>query len=323
MNRVLDKIRYARYGFELKLKNNFQRLEGVLLESNGAYSLLQPWPTLGDQSLQDHLEDLKGERALSLTRRALQLLEIEASAKEAGLSLVPTNCPPSHLLLDVTKSSLQQIPLELKAGVSVFKIKIGDNPEEELRFLKEIEFLLSDHAFNIRLDANMKFDAPSAASFFSRLTDKLLCAVEFVEDPIFGSEEEWVGFSSHFDLKIAHDFAPIAFQEVSDVWILKPSREDPWAKVEAAAKQLKRIVVTSALDHPLGHVVAAWEAARIVEEHPLLIDQCGLISFESQTGELPFNRKGAYLDFSNLETKGFGLDSILRKNIPDHVWETL
>lgn len=286
------------------LKFNAQSLEGILIEEEEAYSLLQPWPHLGDPSLQQHIEDLKTKRALPLTQRALEILAQDKRAKRERRSLVPTRVPPSHVLL----LNLDSLENELILGVKTFKIKIGNYFEKDLEFLKKIEDKMSLGAFRLRLDANLKLSPKEADDFFSKLNDKLLCAIDFVEDPICGEVEDWQRFSERYNLRLAHDFAPAHFRDVADIWVLKPSRENPWPWVEKAAHDMRRIVVTTALDHPLGHVVAAAEAAQISEQHPLLIDECGLLSFETLQVETPLLRKGAELDCSQLKEFGFGMD---------------
>jgi O-succinylbenzoate synthase len=265
---------------------------GVLLEQAGAYSLLHPWPTLGDETLEVYLSDLKAGAKLSLTKRALQILEIDRRAKANNELLTPTACPPSHHLL-----TLGEVPPE---NFSTLKLKIGKTPEEELRYID----LLNKHKypFKLRLDCNQRFQKDAAMKFFSKLSEDILCRIDFVEDPMVGSEKDWEEFSKKFDLRIAHDFAPDSHRAVADVWILKPSRQDPWPLVERATHEMKRVVVTTALDHQLGVLVAAWEASRIAKLHPLLIDTCGLgAKMPSQSGV------------------GFGLD----KDLGNLHWEEL
>ncbi|MEZ4815790.1 MAG: enolase C-terminal domain-like protein [Bdellovibrionota bacterium] len=295
----------SRYSFSFK----GQTIEGALLEEGGAYSLIQPWVSLGDPSLSLHLEDLKGKRSLPLTQRALEIMAMDKKAKDQKYTLIPQSVPASHVLV----GDEFLIEAELLMGVRTFKIKIGDDLEKELSLLNEIESKMNLGAFHLRLDANMKFSLESAKRFFSQLSEKLLCAIEFVEDPLRGTEGEWRDFADNFNLKIAHDFAPAEFREVADVWVLKPSRQNPWPWVEKAAHDLRRIVITTALDHPLGQVIAAYEASKILERDPLLIDDCGLLSQKQVGIESPLKRNGAYLDCSDLNGYGFALGSMLSK----------
>ncbi len=306
-------MKFSKYILNIHTNNKTSSLEGILLEEAGAYSLIQPWTSLGDLSLAEHLADLKGKHELPLTVRALELLEKDKKAKSEKFSLVPKLCPASHILL----TDVEKISEELKQGVQTFKIKIGDDLEKDLEFLKSVETKMTLGAFRLRLDANLKFSAKTADSFFSQLSEKLLCTIDFVEDPIKGTEEEWLRLSERFDLRLAHDFAPNSFRDVSQIWVLKPSRENPWPWVEKAAHDMRRVVVTTALDHPLGHLIAASEAQQIALQHPLLIDDCGLLSFENLEIQHPFKRKGAMLDCSQLKGMGWGFDFTSIK------WESL
>ena len=183
----------------------------------------------------------------------------------------------------------------------VFKLKIGRDVESEIAYLQKLE--KTDKAFRLRLDANLKLSREEAFRFFSRLSEKTLCRLDFVEDPIKGTEKDWEAFSSHFDLRIAHDFAPEYFRDSAAVWILKPTRVNPWPLVERATHEMKRIVVTNSLDHPLGHLVSAWEASRILVMHPLLIDTCALNSEIVPQIENLLNSISGY---------GFGMDAVLK-----------
>lgn len=276
--------------YELSFQGN--SLKGILLEEEGAYSLLQPWPELGDNPLEDYWHDLKTEKKLPLTQRALELLDLEKTAKSQKVLLKAKELPLSHSQLQVG-DALKESP--------VLKLKIGRNLESEMAYLQKLEE--TRNPFRLRLDANLKFNREEAFQFFSRLSEKTLCRIDFVEDPIRGTEKDWEALSKNFDLRVAHDFAPESFREVSAVWILKPSRINPWSFVERAAHEMIRIVVTNALDHPLGHLVTAWESSRILELHPLLIDTCALNS------EIVPNIEKLLATQSGF---GFGMDSTLK-----------
>lgn len=300
-------MKYFCYSYSLNTLRGKEEVRGLLLQEDKSYALVHPWTYLGDASLEDHLNDLKTKRALPLTLRALDLLETEKRAKKSGFSLVPTQVPSSYIQI----ASCDNLPQLLDEGFEFFKIKIAANLEKEKEFLDQLSTFLSYKPFKIRIDCNQLLSPKEARDFFASLSDNLLCAIDYVEDPISGTPEDWANFSKAFDLRVAHDFAPEAHREVSDVWVLKPSRYNPWPLVERAAHDLRRIVVSNAFDHPLGQVVAAVEAAKIAEKHPLLVDACALLGFENFPTSIPLKRVGPYLDLANFKGPGFGMDSYL------------
>jgi hypothetical protein len=71
-------------------------------------------------------------------------------------------------------------------------------------------------------------------------------------------------------------------------------------------------VITSSLDHPLGVAAAAWSAGLALRSHPLLLESCGLLSFDVYEADAFSRRLGSRK--SRLVPpagRGFGFDEEL------------
>lgn len=278
----------------------------MLIYYNGGYGILQPWTSLGDPTLELLLEDLKGSQNNKLVKRAIELTSIDAEARKSKIDLTSGIPIRSHLLVELSDSNfLEKMGRYLSEGVALFKIKIGKSPSFEQQQLKALENMFSNECYKLRLDANLNFTHSTLTKFLEPFGDKLLTRIAFIEDPFLGPPDEWVSFREDWDLRIAHDFAPDILRAAADVWVLKPARENCFPLAELASHQMKRIVITSSLDHDLGYLLAVSEFEQIRFIHPLLVDEPGFLSFENVTGMSGnLKRRGALLDYCELGEQG-------------------
>lgn len=303
-------LKYSPY----EIRVNGQVVEGALLTDGVGYSVLHPWTSLGDPSLSSLLEDLSTQKKHPLVLRSLELLSLDAQARAKGESLLPTQSPASHLFLDLMDTSVfSKLKSALNEGIQLFKFKIAFDVDHEISVFKKIQKEFAQENFKIRLDANQRFR--SAAPLFQILEafeDSFKSRIDFIEDPFAGSPEEWMSFKEKSALRIAHDFASKEFRDLCDVWILKPTRNNPWPLVELVLQKNKKLVFTTALDHELGQLAALSLADEVQKKHPLLVEDGGFLSFsELQGAGTCFSRKGNRLDFESLRGVGFGCESLL------------
>ena len=311
----MDDVSRARIA-EYHLKFQRREINGMIINVGEGYAILQPWPELGDPGRAEILNDLRSSRRLPLVRRSLDLAQIDGEARQLNYSLLPepSAVPVSHLLLDINCVQFERdLKGYLEEGIQLFKIKVGkDLSTEKLRIEAAEKF--SECPFRWRIDVNQRLNFEAAKNFFGSLSERILSRIDFIEDPLAGTPAEWEKFKNEFGVRIAHDFAGEEWREVSDVWVLKPTRTRPDELVERAAKTIKRIVITSGIEHELGYLCAFAEAARLKLLHPLLIDECGLLSFEQIEGLAGgLFRRGNLPDFSPLMGLGYGADAILEK----------
>ena len=208
---------------------------------------------------------------------------MDGQARQAQKSLfADLEIPRSHLLFTDIES-IDRTPdlpgLLQESGFDRIKIKMGRNLVHEKELLEKIA---ARSSLKLRLDFNGKLSASLFGEFLSTLSPTLTDAIDFFEDPIPWNLEQWRAVVDQYKCRLALDRKPPQFvdhpQCPFDVWVVKPASEDPAPFAERAALNIQRVVVTSSMDHPVGQLFAAFEAARLQKHHPLLLERCGLIS---------------------------------------------
>jgi L-alanine-DL-glutamate epimerase-like enolase superfamily enzyme len=163
--------------------------------------------------------------------------------------------------------------------------------------------------FKVRVDWNARLTAQDFSKWLSSLSAAQLESLDFVEDPTV-NPLEWNQFETR--VRCAADWLP--WTEGVDVQVLKPSRENPAKKISKATLSLTRLVVTHAMDHPIGRAIALYEAAQIFQKHPLVLDVCGLLSqgiYEQSPWEDQLKEVGP--QSVALEGTGWGFDELLNR----------
>ncbi|HEY8961645.1 MAG TPA: hypothetical protein VIM57_05505, partial [Luteolibacter sp.] len=92
--------------YRLKSRNRFnavsarREIDGVLVRIGNGFGCLQPWPELGDPTLEKCLQDLAGPRSRSIVRRTVRCAQMDGVARENEVSLFDEmEVPESHATL--------------------------------------------------------------------------------------------------------------------------------------------------------------------------------------------------------------------------------
>lgn len=295
-------------------KSRSRERSGALIKvetSQGVgYADVHPWPELGDEDLATQLDALARRHPLQLGTRSLGLAALDREARARGASAFEDlRIPPSHRLFaaveEVTETSLAQAWAD---GFRHVKLKLGRDLYRESEVLLAHAFALS--AFRVRLDFNEILTAAEYVSFIGLLPEPLREAIEFVEDPIVFSPEAWIELGLRTSVPLAIDRS---FQRTVSgfEWVvIKPAIQDPVDLADWTAAHRRNIAVTSYLDHPVGQMGAALEAARLAETRSLGV--CGLVShlnFEKNTYSEAVNAQGPKLEAAR--GTGIGFDDLL------------
>jgi O-succinylbenzoate synthase len=247
--------------------------EGALIQTNGGYGCIHPWPELGDPPLEKCLADLAGERRWPIVRRALRCAEFDAVARRFEHSLFEEmEVPESHATL--ATNDIAEVARAVEAGFSQVKLKFGRDPAAEARFLDDMA--AEYPALGWRLDFNESLEPDAAAEFLTGLRGQTREAIAFVEDPCPYSDTAWTALHRQTRVKLAVDREAAPLSAAAQVMIIKPAIDEPFLLGEAALRNGQRVVVTDYMDHPLGQAFAAWEAARLGLQFPGLVGLCGL-----------------------------------------------
>jgi o-succinylbenzoate synthase len=253
--------------------SNRREFEGALIQIDGGYGCIHPWPELGDPPLEKCLTDLAGNRYWPIVRRAVRCAIFDAAARSLNESLFDEmEIPESHATLPETDSA--HVALAVEAGFSIIKLKTGRNLAKETKFLESM--IEAYPALKWRLDFNEVLSPGEALEFLSGLSEKARAALDFVEDPCPFSENVWKDLYRRTRVPLAVDHEAGPQSAGAQVMVIKPAVDEPFLLGESAMGFQQRVILTSYMDHPFGQSFAAWEAARLELEFPGLVGVCGL-----------------------------------------------
>lgn len=269
---MISRYRLKARGF-LNSISNRREFEGVLIQIDGGFGCIHPWPELGDPPLEKCLADLAGARRWPIVRRAIRCAEYDRAARVFDHSLFEEmEVPDSHASLSLARA--EGVANAVEAGFTTIKLKAGRNPAQETKFLDEMA--AEYPALKWRLDFNESLEPGDAAGFLLALSEKTRAAIDFVEDPCPYSDTAWRDLHRQTKVNLAVDREAAPLSAAAQVMVIKPAIDEPFLLAEAAIQNRQRVVMTSYMDHPVGQTFAAWEAARLGLQFPGLVGTCGL-----------------------------------------------
>lgn len=249
--------------------------KGFLIQTDeGGYGCVHPWPELGDATFDEELAGLSSGKPLALGKRALECARIDAEARKKGHGLLDgLSIPKSHATLPPSVSPATVRMMDLH-GFKTGKLQAMPNiiaTRERLEVLASIA-----PSWRWRLDFNASLDMNGVLDFWNSMSLDLRQLIDFIEDPCPYSHESWriladEGIPLACDLGSDIDKQPDINQKIPHSRIIKPARE------AIPAKGGRHYVFTSVMDHPIGQVWAAYNAALYYREQPEKdIPTCGL-----------------------------------------------
>ena len=254
---------------------------GALIRTEeGGHGCIHPWPELGDATLEEELAALAAGRALPLALRALSCAMIDGRGRAEGRSLFAgLEIPASHYLWRGELDLDSQAELVKSGDFPALKLKLGPDLAESLGLVRMVAEAMGGLPF--RLDFNATLTAEEADRFFEELGRELRLRIEFVEDPCPFDSATWSQLGADWGVSLAldHGFRPDTWNTGVALGILKPTRDD------ASLPSQVPVVVTSAMDHPIGQHWAAWWATGIAHRTPERFHGAGLLTHEHFEGE--------------------------------------
>jgi O-succinylbenzoate synthase len=212
------------------------------------FGCLQPWPELGDLTLDRQIRLLKLGASTSHLDRLRICCRFDALARLAGRNeLAGLPAPPNHWL-------------EPGSG-EIVKLKCGPNPRSEAERISKAE------AAKLRLDFNGVPTVDAFLEFVRALGPETLRRIDFVEDPFEAPQSVWDDVQERLPFDLAADRQPVRAR----VNVLKPACDN-------IRESRGRVVFTSYMDHPIGQLFAAREAGAYYVVHPHQSEVCGLAS---------------------------------------------
>lgn len=220
--------------------------EGALVRIGGGHGCLQPWPELGDLPLDRQLSILsKGGFTGMLERLRICCKLDEAARKRARSEFVDFTIPRSHSYGEQEKG--------------VVKVKCGADVVAEAARVNRCA------AAKLRLDFNATLTPDGFREFVKCLDEATVARIDFVEDPFDAPFHVWAKAQKAVPFALASDRVPVP----AEVEIVKPV-------LHTQQRRRRRVVFTSNMDHPIGQLFAAREAAAYYNAHPDQLEVCGL-----------------------------------------------
>lgn len=303
----------SRYRLKARgLMNSISRrreFEGVLIQIDGGFGCIHPWPELGDAPLEKCLADLAGERRWPIVRRAVRCAEYDRVARDFDHSLFEEmEIPASHATL--IRLDGAEVARAVDAGFTTIKLKVGREPAAETKFLDDLT--MAYPALKWRLDFNESLESCGAAEFLLGLTAKTRAAIDFAEDPCPYAQATWNELHRQTQVQLAVDREATTLSTAAQVMVIKPAIDEPFLLAEAAIRNRQQVILTSYMDHPVGQAFAAWEAARLGLQFPGLVGLCGLQTHHLFEADAFAEMLGPWSPvFQVPEGNGLGFDDLL------------
>ena len=299
------------------------------------YSSLQPWPSLGDFTLDEYLEFIKNKKMKGSLGPAVYLAKKDAIARQKKISLWNENIlkflPKNHK--NVSNIFYENFEELYENNFEWIKIKLGLDIEKEIKFLIDSKHRIQN--FKLRLDFN--FSVPLDHEILLKIFDlNQYFQIDFFEDLILfpkiatddlleprTKKNKWEesGKIIFPQEKLAIDFQKNKTDlKKYGVIVVKPVME-LLPKIKNLSKHNHhRRIFTSAMDHPVGQMLGLYEASFFYSEFPNLQETCGFLT------HLNFqkNQYSEYLQVKNTKLlpvsgTGIGFDELLK----NEKWENL
>lgn len=277
-------IYYHRYvlksAYPLNARSQRCEIEGCLIRVGAGFGCIHPWPELGDKPLDDQLEALRQSKPLRLGKRALYCAELDGAARERGDSLFDgLTIPDSHLTV------VPGLELEKKGARLFSRIKVKGSTDLAVTKKEVQRWLgLASGECRLRIDFNGALDPAVAMNLAQELGAEICERIEYIEDPIPFEAERWMGLRRQTGLSLAVDRAcELAVKGKGGLpeWLVfKPAVVDAgkWCSKLKGKLEEHNICVTSYMDHAIGQMFAAYEAALLKEKYPEQVRECGLLT---------------------------------------------
>lgn len=255
------------------------------IDGHEGFSDLCPWPSLGDQTLDEELAS-QGP----LYQRALDLALLDLEARKNKKVLVTPEPIKNNILI----SDFRDLKGDFDFSKITVKIKGNEHVYDFAKFLVEN----IAHFKAIRIDFNNCISEFLFLEFIYLLSEDVLKKIEYIEDPFFFHRDQWSQFSAK--VKLMLDWKRAEDQNWPfRVW--KPSREDKM--------QAQDFSLTSSMEHPVGLVHGLHFAQMYPSKtHGFLT----LSHYEENEFNQAFKIEGDQLTYQS-DGYGIGFTTILNK----------
>lgn len=264
-----------RSGVALNSASHRRVFPGALLRVGSGFGCVHPWPEFGDAPTEEQLRLLAQGVTTPVTAMALHCAALDGAAREAGVSLFDgLEIPRSHYSWSFAQDTSRQFLQVLEEGWPAIKAKGFANYGETTRFLENCARLAEGRELAFRVDFNGCLDAAAFQKFIEFMPLRVYRQLDFIEDPFPYDAALWEHCRQRWGVRLALDKGWREGDGGFDAVVVKPARRD-WRTV-AARHPGRPLVLTSAMDHPVGQMFAAYQAALARRELGDTVGLCGL-----------------------------------------------
>lgn len=294
-----------RSGVPLNAASQRRFFAGALIRVNDGFGCIHPWPEFGDAPVEEQLRLLSEGVTTPVTEMALRCAELDGEARRAGVSLFEgLEIPRSHYSWSFAEETEPQMERIVTEGWGAIKAKGFANYGETMRFLEGCARRFEAQGVRLRVDFNGVLDRLTFEKFIEFMPLRIYRALDFVEDPFPYDAEAWERIRQRWGVRLALDKGWRDGTEGFDVVVVKPARRD-W-RVVAQTHPQHPLVMTSAMDHALGQMFAAYEAAVALASGQAL-DYCGLCTDHLFERDAFFERVSTHGGYLEADRSGGGL----------------
>jgi len=243
------------------------------------YADICPKSFFKDLPLDEQIKSLLTDRPTSLVKNSLTLSMLDAQARKSNTDLLAGGFLIRNHKLINSIDDINQKKLEVlkKDGFLSIKVKAG---VDDANKAESFNSLLEDSPVLWRIDFNNTLNKDLAESFLSKLSEKAVSKIDFIEDIFPYSPEAWSQVKEKYNVKLGLDNIQSAVNFgalVADVLVLKPGRVNIVEVLKKVKNKDIKYVVTHSMDHPLGMSAAVGMAIKLqffVKDRML---DCGLL----------------------------------------------
>jgi o-succinylbenzoate synthase len=299
-----------RSGTALNSASVRREFPGALIHVADGYAAIHPWTEFGDAPIQQQLDHLSQGHTTPLLERALHCAQLDGAARRAGHSLFSPELPvpPSHYSWSMAQHVMPQIDFMQQHGFTAVKLKGIANYGETRGFMESLAKAFPE--IQLRVDFNSCMDPRSFYKFIEHLPLRVYRQLDLIEDPCPYDPAVWEQARQRWGVRLALDKGWRSATTGFDTVVVKPARRD-WREVATVHPQ-HPLLLTSAMDHPLGQSYAAYEAALAWQHFGPRLELTGLCTqhlFEKDAfterlsiaaGTLQVDKTGTGLGFDDL-----------------------
>lgn len=306
--------RQPRHGALLRIVNE---------DGTAGFADCHPWIEFGAAPLHEQLGLLARGVLTPLTERTMHYAHVDAEARARKVNLFKgLQIPESHyLIVDIAATGGSMMENIVQHAPRV-KIKMGIDVPAEIAYLRRWSKDCKLFGCKLRLDFNYRLSQQQFCNFLDSNEDLSEC-IDFIEDPFIYDSTSWSFLRSRYKVRLSCDrdaAIGLDYPESCDVVVVKPVMQDIVPFVSAKLGK-RKLLFTTALDHPVGVLAAAYQAAVVADAYPDVLERCGLLAhfvYEPCVFSERLGQDGMRL-VPPVGGTGFGFDDLL-KELP---WQPL